>query len=226
VPRRRRHPSDAPRRRIAAVLGRPFAAFAHGPLWKKLLITTVVGGVIFGTYLFEHKRGDMQRRAAQQAAEAQRLAALETQRQAESETRRQTSLETQRQAELEAQRQAALETQRNAERAFQLRLQNATHKIRLKPDNIACKTKYTCEIFTTTVTILNSSTETLSAADFGWAFVAPTDSTCPNSFSTKKRVQVHLRPGDTATLNFDGNDGPPTVRIRYCVAVTGVEIVQ
>ena len=226
MPRRRRHPSDAPTRQIAAVLGRPFAAFAQSPLWKKLFIATVVGGVIFGTYLFENKRGDIQRRAAQQAAEAHRLAALETQRQAELETRQQTSLETQRQAELEAQRQAALETQRNAERAFQLRLQNATRKITLRPNNIACKTKYTCETFTTTVTILNGSTETLSAADFGWAFVGPTDSTCPNVSQTKKKVEVHLRPGDTATLNIDGNDGPPTVRIRYCVAVTGVEIVQ
>jgi hypothetical protein len=226
VPRRRRRPSDAPTRRIGAVLGRPFAAFAHAPLWKTLLITAVVGGVIFEVYLFENKRGDSQRRAAQQAPEAHRLAASETQRQEELETRRQTALETQRQAELEAQRQAALETQRNAERALQTRLQNATHKIALMPKNVACKTKFTCESFTTTVTIINNSTETVSETDFGWAFVGPTDSTCPNSFPTKKKVEVHLRPGDTATLNIDGSDGPPTVRVRYCVGVTGVEIVQ
>jgi hypothetical protein len=185
-------------------------------------------GAIFGIYFIQQHHSMVQHQLARKSDEPQRLTALETQRPTERETQQQADeLTTSRQAAtLENERQAALETQRQAERTFQIRLETATRKISIKLNNIQCKSPYSCERFVTAITIVNNSGETVSEADFGWAFVGPTDSTCPSTYLTKKKVEVSLRPGDLATLNMDASDGPPTLRVRYCVGVTGVAIAR
>ena len=211
---------NATSKRAKAGVSGPIAEFAQWPMWKKLLMAGVVSGAVFGIYFVQQHHSVGRHPLVQKMDEPQRPMPLETQRQAD-------DLETERRAAaLENERQAQLETQREAERTFQTRLETATHKVSVKSGNVQCKSAYTCEKFVTALTIVNNSAETISEADFGWAFVGPTDSTCPSTYPAKKKVQVNLRPGELATLNMEGTDGPPTVRIRYCVGVTGVAIVR
>jgi len=228
VQERRQRPRDATSMRSKAIVGHPLAAFARVRLWKKLLMAGIASGAIFGVYFIQQRHSVVHHQLVRKTDEPQRLTALETQRPTELETQRQADeLTTARQAAaLENERQAQLETQRQAERTFQKRLETATRKISVKLNNVQCKSPYTCESFVSAITVVNNSGETVSKADFGWTFVGPTDSTCPSTYPTKKKVQVSLRPGDLATLNMDASDGPPTLRVRYCVGVTGVAIVR
>jgi len=228
VQERRRRPHNATSMRAKAIVGHPLAAFARVRLWKKLLMAGIASGAIFGIYFIQQRHSVVHHQLVRRTDEPQRLIALETPRPTELETQRQAEEPaTARQAAApENERQAQLETQRQAERIFKMRLETATRKISVKLNNIQCKNPYACDSFVSAITIVNNSGETVSEADFGWAFVGSTDSTCPSTYPTKKKVQVNLRPGDLATVNMDASDGPPTLRVRYCVGVTGVAIVR
>jgi hypothetical protein len=65
---------------------------------------------------------------------------------------------------------------------------------------------YVRRVYKLTVRLKNQSIETLTALDFGWAFVPPTETEtgCPTSFQTRKRETISVHAGDTTVLNIDG----------------------
>ena len=156
---------------------------------------------------------EQQRRAAAAAAERE-----EQQRilDAEAERRRQQVLaEQQRRTQ-----QAALELAQ--------RRKTASQYINVVSANIECPYSNSisqCGTYSFTVRLRNRSQETISGVSIGWVFMPEAQSGCPTSYPTKYQHTVTLRPGDTAVLNinerFDGPSGP----FRYCVAVTGIDIV-
>jgi hypothetical protein len=138
-------------------------------------------------------------------------------------------LELRQQAEIrqrEAQRQAAIAQAAQAE--LQQRQQVASRKIAVTSTNIECSfasiSDTTCGPYKLTIGIRNQSGETISAISLGWAFMPKSGQSCPTSLPTKNRSEVKLAPNDTTILNLDGYDAP-SADFRYCVRVTGAEIV-
>ena len=131
----------------------------------------------------------------------------------------------------EAERQR-VETERQrfeaqiAKAEFQKRQQTALPKIEVTSKSIECRFgPSTCGIYTLTIGIRNRSQERISALSFGWVFLPADESNCPTSVQTKRRERVELSPNGTTAINIDGHDGPGRGQFRYCVQVTGAEIV-
>lgn len=125
---------------------------------------------------------------------------------------------------VEAERQAALAQIAKAE--FQKRQQAALPKIEITSQSIECRLSLICGLYTLTIGIRNRSQERISALSFGWVFLPTDERNCPTSLPTKHRQRVELAPNGTTALNIDGSDGPGTkAQFRYCVQVTGAEIV-
>lgn len=157
----------------------------------------------------EYKREEAERQSAMKQAEAER-------QRAEAERRR-----------AEAERQAAIA--QAAKREFQERQRNASLKLQVTSSSVECSRissmASSCLVYKLTIGIRNRSVERVSALSLGWAFLPTKESNCPTSLPTKRRQEVKLSPDDTTTLNIDGHDGPDSAQFRYCVMVTGAEIV-
>jgi hypothetical protein len=82
-----------------------------------------------------------------------------------------------------------------------------------------------CGLYSLTVRLRNRSQETISGVSVGWVFMPEGQSACPTSYPTKYQEKITLRPGDTTVLNIDRRTDGPTRQFRYCVAVTGIDIV-
>jgi hypothetical protein len=115
-----------------------------------------------------------------------------------------------------AEQQAAADSER--------RKQIAKSRVSIASKSIECKSSTGCSWYQFTLTVLNGSTENLGSIAVGWAFLSPGSSTCPNSYEAKHTSQLNILPGDTATLNITGFDGPSGRGFNYCVGITGVEI--
>jgi hypothetical protein len=153
-------------------------------------------------------------------------AQAEYERLQQEEAKRQSALrraEAERQR-VEAERQATIAQIAKAE--FQKRQQIALPKIEVTSDNIECRYgPTTCGVYRLTIGIRNRSQERISALSFGWVFLPVDESKCPTSVQTKRRERVELSPNGTTAINIDGHDGPGSTQFRYCVQVTGAEIV-
>jgi hypothetical protein len=140
---------------------------------------------------------------------------------------RRTEVEAERRR-VEAGRQAAIaqaERQRVAKAEFQQRQQAALRQIEVTSSSIECAlSTTTCGIYKLTIRIRNGSQEKISALSFGWVFLPKDERTCPTSLPTRHRKLIELGPNRTTAVNLDGYDGP-TDQFRYCVNVTGAEIV-
>jgi hypothetical protein len=156
------------------------------------------------------------------AAQAERERKLQEELQSE-------SVEAERQAAIAQAARAESEKRQQIARAESLRRQEtALRKIELMSRSIECTLSTTCALYRFTIGVRNQSGETISALSFGWVFMPSETSDCPTSLPTKRRVEVQLAPRDTTALNIDGTDGPDgpsAVKFRYCVKVTGVEII-
>lgn len=134
------------------------------------------------------------------------------------------------QAELERQRQEAqadLERRRlqEAQAEFFRRQQIALRNVQVISQDIKCTIGGgLCGLYKLFVGIKNNSSESLSAVSLGWAFLSMNETNCPSALPTRTREFVNLRAGDTTVLNLDGYDGP-NGQFRFCVRVTGVDIV-
>jgi hypothetical protein len=128
-----------------------------------------------------------------------------------------------------ASRLAEAERQRVAKAEFQQRQRTASLNLQVTSASVDCSRissmASSCVVYKLTVGIRNRSVERLSALSLGWAFMPNNESKCPSSLPTKRRLEVKLGPDDTTTLNIDGHDGPDSAQFRYCVMVTGAEIV-
>ena len=82
-----------------------------------------------------------------------------------------------------------------------------------------------CDGYSFTVGLRNRSRETISSVFVGWVFIPEGQSGCPTSYPTRYQQTVTLRPGDTTVLNIDTRFDGPSGPFRYCVALTGVDIV-
>ena len=82
-----------------------------------------------------------------------------------------------------------------------------------------------CDGYSFTVGLRNRSRETISSVFVGWVFIPEGQSGCPTSHPTRYQQTVTLRPGDTTVLNIDTRFDGPSGPFRYCVALTGVDIV-
>jgi hypothetical protein len=153
---------------------------------------------------------EQERRAAAAAAEAE---AQERLNRADLERRRQQAL-----AEQEIRRQqTAAELNQKRQIAFQ--------NVQVLSSNIECKLSFTREYYTVTARVKNWSREMISGVSLGWVFMPPQQSACPSAYPTKYHEPITLRPGDTAVLNIETQGDGPAREFRYCVGVTGVEIV-
>jgi hypothetical protein len=112
-----------------------------------------------------------------------------------------------------------------AKAEFQKRQQAALPLIEVTSKSIECHYSQICGGFTLTIGIRNRSQEKISALSFGWVFLPADEPKCPTSVQTKRRERVELSPNRTTAINIEGHDGPSSTHFRYCVQVTGVEIV-
>src|SRR5262249_33111270 len=135
-------------------------------------------------------------------------------------------------AEAERRRQQALAEQqrRTQQAALELaqRRQTASRYIEIVSTDIECPYSNSisrCGTYSFTVRLRNRSKETISGVFVGWVFMPERQSVCPTSYPTKNQKAVTLRPGDTTVLNIDTRFEGPSGPFRYCVALTGVDIV-
>jgi hypothetical protein len=137
-------------------------------------------------------------------------------------------VEAQRQAaaaQAEAQRQAAAAQMALA--ALQKRQQAASRNVLITSSSVECRYgPSTCGIYKFAIGLRNESGEAISALSFGWAFMPDKETQCPTSLPTKRREEIRLSPSDTTVINIDGHDGPGSSNFRYCIRVTGAEIVS
>jgi hypothetical protein len=156
--------------------------------------------------------------------EAERRAAIAQIARAELEKRQEIA-----RAELEKRQevaQAELQRRQQIAQAESLRRQQtALRKIEITSKSIECTFSSTCGSYKLTIGIRNQSGETISELSFGWVFMPSDVSNCPTSLPTKYRTQMKLAPSDTTAINIDGYDGPSSKEFRYCVSVSGAEIV-
>jgi hypothetical protein len=106
---------------------------------------------------------------------------------------------------------------------LQKRQQIALRKIELGSTDIDCTFSSTCG--TLTISLRNQSVEMVSSLSFGWVFLPPNELDCPTSLPTKHTQSVKLAPNSTTAINIERWDGPRRGQFRYCVRVTGAEIV-
>src|SRR5262249_54816545 len=166
------------------------------------------------------KRMELSRRLAAEKEEQQRILDAEAERR-----RTQEAL-----AEQQRRQQALAEQQRRIQQAaleVAQRRQTASQSIEVGSTNIECPYSACCgcETYSFTVGLRNKSRETISRVSVGWVFLPQGQSRCPTSYPTKYQKPVTLRPGDTTVLNIDKMWDGPSGQLRYCVAVTGVDIV-
>ena len=135
-------------------------------------------------------------------------------------------------AEAERRRQQALAEQqrRTQQAALELaqRRQTASRYIEIVSTNIECPYSNSisrCGTYSFTVGLKNRSRETISGVFVGWVFLPQGQSRCPTSYPTKYQKTITLRPGDTTVLNIDRMWDGPKGQFRYCVGLTGVDIV-
>ena len=134
-------------------------------------------------------------------------------------------------AEAERRRQQALAEQqrRTQQAALELaqRRQTASRYIEIVSTDIECPYSVVdgCGGYSLTVGLRNRSRETISGVFVGWVFLPQGQSRCPTSYPTKYQKTVALRPGDTTVLNMDTMWDGPKRQSRYCVGLTGVDIV-
>jgi hypothetical protein len=164
------------------------------------------------------------------AAQAERERKLQEELQRESvEAEQQAAIAQAARAELEKRQQIAQaeleKRQRIAQAELQRRQQTALRKIEITSKSIECTYGSVCGIYKLTIGVKNQSEETISELSFGWVFMPSDEFNCPTSLPTKHRAQMKLAPSDTTALNIDGIDGPSSRGFRYCVRVTGAEIV-
>jgi Skp family chaperone for outer membrane proteins len=163
----------------------------------------------YSIYLEEKRQAEA---AAAEAAFQQKLL------QAEIEKKRQ-----QEQAELEMRRQ-------QAQIEMDHRRKVAAQYIQVGPAKIDCEPYVSlpdsCSRYKLTIELKNRSRETIQTVHLGWVFVSQQQPNCPTSFSTKYYEMITISPGGTAVLNVDTRfDGPDYRGFRYCVGLTGVDIV-
>ena len=134
-------------------------------------------------------------------------------------------------AEAERRRQQALAEQqrRTQQAALELaqRRQTASRYIEIVSTDIECPYSVVdgCGGYSLTVGLRNRSRETISGVFVGWVFLPQGQSRCPTSYPTKYQKTITLRPGDTTVLNIDRMWDGPKGQFRYCVGLTGVDIV-
>jgi hypothetical protein len=106
------------------------------------------------------------------------------------------------------------------------RTQIAIAQIRASPDRFDClyPSLENCDDFDLTVTVKNSSGETVKSFELGWTFVSEDTPNCPNTIPGKKQEDIRLRSNDTTVLNIKGHDGPKSLKSRICVGITAVDI--
>jgi hypothetical protein len=154
---------------------------------------------------------EQQQREAAAAAEAQRR---QQQAAAEQETRLQQAA---------AERKTQLQ-----EAAFVLAVRRVTaiQDIEIFSPNIECPYALTgCRTYSFTVGLRNRSRETISGVFVGWVFMPQWQSGCPTSYPTKYQRIVTLYPGDTTVLNIGRMYDGPEGQFRYCITLTGIDII-
>ncbi|WP_316228650.1 hypothetical protein [Bradyrhizobium sp. SZCCHNR1045] len=106
------------------------------------------------------------------------------------------------------------------------RAEAATSLLRTKVNQIQClyPALETCDHFDLTVTITNTSKETVTSFVLGWTFVAEGTLSCPSSIAGKTEESIRLRPNENTVVNIKGFDGPKSLRPLICVRVTAAKI--
>ena len=125
---------------------------------------------------------------------------------------------------------ALAEQQRRTQQAaleLAQRRQTASRYIEIVSTDIECPYSVVdgCGGYSLTVGLRNRSRETISGVFVGWVFLPQGQSRCPTSYPTKYQKTITLRPGDTTVLNIDRMWDGPKGQFRYCVGLTGVDIV-
>ena len=166
-------------------------------------------GYIAAKAEFERRQREYEREEAERQSAIRQAEREEAERQAAA-----------RRAEAERQRIAA----QIAKREFQQRQQTALSGIEVMSSSIECRLSTTCGLYTLTIKVRNRSQERLSALSFGWVFLPSNERNCPTSLPSRQRQPVKMGPNDTTAVNLDGTDGPEN-QFRYCVMVTGAEII-
>ena len=123
-----------------------------------------------------------------------------------------------------------LDAEREEQAALELaqRRQTASRYIEIVSASIECPFSSSfsqCGTYSFTVGLRNRSRETISRVFVGWVFLPQGQSGCPTSYPTKYQKAVTLRPGDTTVLNMDSMWDGPSGQFRYCVRLTGIDIV-
>lgn len=165
-------------------------------------------------YLDEEKR---------RAAEARRQAEEQEKHRAEDARKRAEEQENEAaKREFEAARRRDEEARQKAE--TDRRKLAARNAMSIISKEIACSTQISCRFYQVNVTVKNESPETISGVSVGWAFLPAGDTICPKSFVSKHTARLTLHPGDTATMNAHGFDGPAARGFNYCIGIADAEI--
>jgi hypothetical protein len=195
------------------------------PAFRAMLLIVIVAGA-GGLYYIKvesdksnveyEKSRELSRRLAAEREEQQRIL------DAEAERRRTQEALTEQQRRAEQQRrtqQAALELDQ--------RRKTASRYIQIVSHSIECpySAGVGCGTYSFTVGLRNRSQETISRVFVGWVFLPQGQSGCPTSYPTRYQQTITLRPGDTTVLNIDMRFDGPKGETRYCVGLTGIDIV-
>jgi hypothetical protein len=106
------------------------------------------------------------------------------------------------------------------------RTEIAAGQVRASPNHLEClyPALQSCEDFDLTVTVKNSSTETVKSFELGWTFISEDTTSCPNSIPGKTREDIRLRSNGTTVINIKGHDGSKSLKSRICVGITALDI--
>jgi hypothetical protein len=199
------------------------------PAFRAMLLIVIVAGA-GGLYYIKvesdksnveyEKRRELSRRLDADREEQQRILDAEAERR-----RTQQAL-----AEQQRRQQALAEQQRRTQQAaleLAQRRQTASRYIEIVSHSIECpySAGVGCGTYSFTVGLRNRSRETISRVSVGWVFLPQGQSGCPTSYPTRYQQTITLRPGDTTVLNIDMRFDGPKGETRYCVGLTGIDIV-